>query len=129
MKPIPITLLALSFTLLFLSGCGTQYKTVKILSQDEAQVVFTLNKGYTNTVLIPHEGKRIDPVCIFERSGKDEGSNLPLCKDVKPTLPKSAIVYQETVHIVVKEGSKCIEKSIGNYKFEICDPPHDLSRL
>jgi hypothetical protein len=128
MKPIPILVILIS--LIFISGCGTNYQTTKILNQDQAKIVITLNKGFSNTVIVANEGKRLEPVCIYDHKGKDETSPLPSCEELERQQKGRKVLFEQTIQIKVTKGSPlCIEKRVGNLKFVVCDPPDNLHGL
>jgi hypothetical protein len=112
---------------LLFTGCGTNYKNAKILAEDKAQVAITLNKDFSSTIILVNEGKRLKPTCLIEKVGKETYPDLPLCSDLEKAKSNTKVLFEEKIHILVKKGSICVEKVIRNFKFKVCDPPHDLS--
>ena len=126
MKRMHFFIIALSISILLLSGCThTHYKTTKILKQDQAQVAITLNKDFKNTVISTNDGKRIEPTCIVDEKTRKSEPSIPLCES-DFAAKGGEVLYAETYKVVVKKGSVCISIWNGPYRYDFCDPPYDL---
>lgn len=126
MKPLQITLVFMTASLLLLTGCTKHYRTTKILKQDNAQVAITLNKGFETTIISTADGQRIEPTCITDKNEKEETPSIPLCDSSRNSKESGKILYETAYNVVVREGSICVLITRGVYKYEICDPPYNL---
>jgi hypothetical protein len=128
MKSLKLMILALGASSVLLSGCA-QMKTARIISQDDAQVAITLNKGFTVSVIALNEGERIASCKIYDPKGQAQkdpsGNDCPMAK--REAKKDMKVLYKDTYTVTVKEGSTCISIWVGNHEFEFCDPPYKLS--
>jgi hypothetical protein len=109
------------------SGCvPTQYKTAKILKEDNAQIAITLNKGFETTVISTSDGKRIDPICITDKKAYQKQTSIPMCEDQMQAKKENKVLYEKTYNVTVIEGSICVRVKIGPAIYKFCDPPYDL---
>ncbi|MCU7830075.1 MAG: hypothetical protein KZQ85_13500 [Candidatus Thiodiazotropha sp. (ex Myrtea sp. 'scaly one' KF741663)] len=123
MKSWKLLLITIGIASLLLSGCA-QYKTSRIISQDQAQVAITLNKGYANSIIALNDGARIEP-CIdpdVRQQKKAESTSLKECDPVG----KGKILFEETYKVTAREGSFCISIWAGSHRYDFCDPPYNL---
>ncbi|MCU7808489.1 MAG: hypothetical protein KZQ73_11570 [Candidatus Thiodiazotropha sp. (ex Semelilucina semeliformis)] len=124
MKSWKLLLMAIGIASLLLSGCA-QYKTSRIISQDQAQVAITLNKDYAASIIALNNGARIEP-CIDPNVRKQKNMASESIKTCEP-LKDGKLLHEETYKVRVTEGSVCISIWVGHYRYDFCDPPYKLT--
>jgi hypothetical protein len=121
---------AISAVTILLGGCSTNTpirSTSKILYQDEAKVITTINKDFSSTVINANTGKRIPPCRT------DLPKDVPLSKlrkAIVECLPKD---HPQEIgrtltqgEFIMFEGSYCIANVIASHLYVYCQPPYDL---